>query len=165
MGVVEFEHARKQGRADLGNGGAHRVAIGAEHVPEHGRAAFVGIALDADLPNPCGDLFVVAARHREACDIALHIGQEHRHAQARKAFGQHHQRDRFAGAGGTCNETVAVAVSGQKRDEATFRRGDGLADENIVHGWGFLCGDRADCMRRCGKDADIDEVWILSYIV
>ena len=35
LDVVEVEHAREQQRPDLGRGGAHRVALLAEHVPEH----------------------------------------------------------------------------------------------------------------------------------
>jgi hypothetical protein len=50
------------------------------------------------------------ARHGQAGDVALHVGHQHRHAQAREAFGQHQQRHRLAGAGGAGDQAVAVAV-------------------------------------------------------
>ena len=151
LGVVEFEHARQQRRADLGDCGAHRMAVLAEHVPEHRRAAFVGVAVDADLRDACGDLLVAGTGHGKACDIALHIGQEHRHALARETLGKHHQRDRFAGAGGAGDQAMAIAILGQQVDLATVRGGDGLADEDVVHGQlpcgkqGIVCGPQWWC--------------------
>ena len=37
--LVQIEHARQQQRAHVGDGGADRMALLAENVPEHGRAA------------------------------------------------------------------------------------------------------------------------------
>ena len=47
--VVEVHHARQQQRAHLGDGGADRMALLAEHVQEHGRE-FVGLVVDAHAP-------------------------------------------------------------------------------------------------------------------
>ena len=50
------------------------------------------------------------AGRRDAGQIALDVGGEHRHAGAREAFGQHLQRDRLAGAGRAGHQAVAIAV-------------------------------------------------------
>jgi hypothetical protein len=42
LGVVEVQHAAQQQRAHVGDGGAHRVALLAEHVPQRDRAG-VGV--------------------------------------------------------------------------------------------------------------------------
>ena len=46
--VVEIEHAREQQRAHLGHGGADRMALLAEQVPEDDRE-FVGLVFEADV--------------------------------------------------------------------------------------------------------------------
>src|SRR5690606_8119518 len=76
--------------------------------------------------------------------VALHVGHEHRHADAREALGQRHQRDRLAGAGGAGDEAVAVAVARLQDDAAAalgqrVGAGDGLADEDRVHGGSCGC--------------------------
>jgi len=54
----------------------------AVQVPEHDGARFVGVALDADLGDALLDPVVAGPRHRQARDVALHVGHEHRNAQA-----------------------------------------------------------------------------------
>ena len=66
--------------------------------------------------------------HRQAGDIALHVGHEHRHAQAREPLGQHQQRNGLAGAGGAGDQAVAVAVLGEQVNRLLA-----LADEYLVH--------------------------------
>ena len=116
LGVVEFEDARQQGRAHLADGGAHGMAELAVQVPEDRRCAFVAVIRDADLGDARLQLVARRARHGQAGDVALHVGQEHRHADPREAFGQRHQRHRLAGAGGAGDQAVAVAVFRKQHD-------------------------------------------------
>src|SRR5690606_17890753 len=112
------------------------------------RAAFAGVAVHADLIDAGLKLLVHRARHRQPGDVALHVGEEHRHADPREAFSQGHQGDRLAGAGRTGDQAVAIAQPRlQKHLAAGFgqrvRRGDGLADEyrgKVGHA-GFRNGD------------------------
>jgi hypothetical protein len=139
LGIVEFEHAREQGRADLADRAAHRMAELAVQVPEDHRAGFAGVSVDADFGDPRLQLVVAGARGGEAGDVALDVGHEHRHADAREAFRDGHQRDRLAGAGRARDQAVAIAESRLQPDLALacrkrIRRGDGLAYENRVHG-------------------------------
>ncbi len=50
----------------------------------------------------------------ETGQVALDVGQEHRHADAREALGDHLQRDRLAGSGRTGHQAVSVAESRQQ---------------------------------------------------
>jgi hypothetical protein len=49
----------------------------------------------------------------DACEIALDVGHEDRHADVGKLFGQSLQRDRLAGAGGAGDQAVAIGQAGQ----------------------------------------------------
>jgi hypothetical protein len=100
----------------------------AVQIPEHHRAGFVGVAFDPDLLHSRGDLLVRHARHGEPGHIALHVGEEHRHAQARKTLGHHHQRHRLAGAGGARHQSMPVAVLAEE-----MHRRVALAEEDVVH--------------------------------
>ena len=48
----------------------------------------------------------------DAGEVALDVGHEDRHTQAREAFGQGLQGDGLAGAGGTGDQAVAVGLVG-----------------------------------------------------
>ena len=80
--VVDLEHAGQEARANLADRRADRMAGLAVQVPEHDGARFVGVALDADLGDALLDFVVAGPRHRQARDVALHVGHEHRNAQA-----------------------------------------------------------------------------------
>ena len=54
------------------------------------------------------------AHHRDAGQVALDVGAEHRHAGVGEAFGQDLQRHRLAGAGRAGHQAVAVAVFQQQ---------------------------------------------------
>src|SRR6185369_9042511 len=83
---------------------------------------------DAELVQAWLDLVVQGARLRHAGEVALGVGEEHRHAQAREALGEHSQRYRFAGAGGAGDHAVAVAVA---RMQVNFAIA--FADKYLVH--------------------------------
>ena len=118
LGVVERQHARQQQRAHVGDGGAHRVALLAEHVPQRGRAGHAVGRGQAALGEDRGDLFGQRAGLADAGQVALDVGHEHRHADAAEVLGQRLQRDRLAGAGGAGDQAVAV---GQRRAAARIR--------------------------------------------
>ena len=56
------------------------------------------------------DLALGLARLRQPGEIALHVGHEHRHADAARALGDALQRHGLAGAGGAGDQPVAVGV-------------------------------------------------------
>jgi len=126
--VVDLEHAAQEARAYLADRRADRMTGLAVQIPEHDGARFVGVALDADLGDTLLDPVVARARHRQARDVALHVGHEYRNAQTREAFRHHHQRDRLARAGGAGDQAVPISVSGEQMD-GPFT----LADEYVVH--------------------------------
>ncbi|MNC85082.1 hypothetical protein D3C83_06580 [compost metagenome] len=108
------------------------MALGPERVPEHHRAGLEGDielqALDALL-----DLAFGHARLRQSREVALYVGQEHRHADPGESFGDPLQRHRLAGAGRSGDQAMAVGELGQEAeidpgsgDEQGFRH-DGLA--------------------------------------
>ena len=113
------EQAREQERAHLRNRGADRVAFFAVQIPEHRRIVVIFVRHDAQLQGPrlktVGVFEIVAAGHANARKVALHVGEEHRDAVGRKLLGHRLERDRFAGAGGTRNQPVAVGAAQQQR--------------------------------------------------
>jgi hypothetical protein len=88
----------------------------------------------------------LAGGHRQPGQVALGIGQETGHAQAREPFGQHHQRHRFSGAGGAGDHAMAVAVLRVEADAGAVV----AADQYVSHGNG-VPGRSLDCSqpRRC----------------
>ena len=64
---------------------------------------------------------------RDAGQVALDVGGEHRHAGSREAFGQHLQRHRLAGAGGAGDQAVAVGEL-----ELQVLRLDAAAEEDLA---------------------------------
>ncbi len=132
LGVVQLEDARQQGRAHLADRGAHRVTQLAVQVPENGRAGGRCVVGHADLGGALEQVLGAGAGHRQAGHIALHIGQEHRHAQPREALGQGHQGHGLAGTGGAGHQAVAVAEFRQQGDGHIV--GDAFAEQNRIHG-------------------------------
>lgn len=116
--VVQLEHASEQGRSDLAHRGSQRMAASAVHVPKGDRIGLGPVIGHADRGDACGYTFGDGARHREACNVAFHIGNEDRNAETREAFRDDHQRDGLAGAGGACGEAVTIAVLGEQIDVA-----------------------------------------------
>ena len=105
----QLEQAREQQRPHLLDGGAHGMALHAEHVPEgHREGAVAEAGAEPDLLGAADELGPARAGHGDAGQVALDVGGEHRHAGSREAFGQHLQRHGLAGAGGARDEAVAV---------------------------------------------------------
>ena len=125
--LVELEQAGEQQRPHVLHGGAHGMALLAEHVPEHGRVGGVGPVVEADLLGALGEPVLLDARLGDAGEVALDVGGEHRHAGIREAFGQHLQRYRLAGAGGAGDEAVAVGEL-----ELQVLRLDAAAEEDLA---------------------------------
>ena len=87
LDVVEIEHPRQQQRAHFGDGGAHRMALLAEHVPEHGRE-LVGLEGEADSLARC-QMKSLASPSSEMPDRSpLMSAANTGTPRARKAFGQ-----------------------------------------------------------------------------
>jgi len=93
------------------------VALFAEHVPERGGAGPRGGQLQAALLEDGGQLLADLAGLAGPGEVALHVGHEHRHADAREILGQRLQRHRLAGAGGAGDQPVPV---GQAREQVAF---------------------------------------------
>jgi hypothetical protein len=137
LGVVQFQHAAEQGGAHLADGGAHRMAELAVDVPEHHRVGLCFPVGELELGQARLELVARLARgHREARQVALGVGQEARHAEFREAFGQHHQRNGFAGAGGAGDHPVAVAVMRVEVDAGAVV----AADQDLSHGVPSVAG-------------------------
>src|SRR3546814_3941718 len=62
----------------------------AVQVPEDHRAGFGRVAVDPDLVDPRLQLLVERASCSQAGHVALHVGHEHRYADAREARSEEH---------------------------------------------------------------------------
>ena len=81
--LVEIEQPRQQQRSHLRDGGADRMALLAEQVPEHDRE-LVGLVVEAEALGARDEGLLGLARRGDAGEIALDVGGEHRNAGARK---------------------------------------------------------------------------------
>ncbi|MNV23208.1 hypothetical protein D3C71_1142140 [compost metagenome] len=114
LGFIQVEHAAQQQRAHVRHRGAHRVALFAKYVPQRGGAGQGGGHGKAPLLEHCRQLVANLAGLAGAGQVALHVGHEHRHANAREVFGQGLQGHGLAGAGGAGDEPVAVGQAGKQ---------------------------------------------------
>ena len=125
--VIEIHQPRQQQRPHFGNSGADRMALLAEHVPEHGREA-VGLIIQSQRFGAGDQRIIGLARRGDTGQIAFDIGGEDRNAGAGKAFCHHLQGDRLAGAGGARHQAMAIGQAQQQHvvDLA-------FADENVLN--------------------------------
>ena len=126
LDIVQVHQPRQQQRTHFRDGRAHRMALLAEQIPEDHRE-FVRLVVEAELLGALDERFFRLADRRNAGEIALDVGGEHRNTGAREAFGQNLQRHGLAGAGRAGHETVAIAVM-----QRQIFRLDALADENFA---------------------------------
>ena len=84
----------------------------AEQVPEHRRVVGVGVVAHAKLGRARLELVGVLRRrragHRDAREVAFHVGEKHRHTCGGEVLGQALQGHRLAGAGRAGDQPVAV---------------------------------------------------------
>ena len=150
----------EQQRPHLGDGGADRVALLAEHVPEHG-GELVGLVGDADLLGALDEGRLGIAGRGDAREVALDVGGEDRDAVAGEALGQHLQRHGLAGAGRAGDEAVAVGELEQER-----LRLPALADQDravsaidvrlsLVETSGQGCSESASLAEACKRRSDL----------
>jgi hypothetical protein len=78
-----------------------------EQVPEH-HGEFVRLVGIAQLLRTLDERLLRLARGRDAGEIALDVGGEHRNTRAGKSFRQHLQRHRLAGAGRAGHEAMTI---------------------------------------------------------
>ena len=97
------------------HGRAHRMALDLRRRrPRTSPGRPRGGSVDAALLQTLAHLRADAARLRDAGEVALDVGHEHRHACAAEALGERLQRHRLAGAGGAGDQAVAVRHLGQQ---------------------------------------------------
>ena len=123
LGLGEFQHAGEEDGAHFGDGGADRVALVAEDVPEHRRCRPVGVVGDAEFGGPGFEPGVGGAGHGQAGEVALDVGAEDRDAGGGEGLGHDLQGDGFAGAGGAGDQAVAVG-RGEIEQAGDFATGD-----------------------------------------
>ncbi len=115
--LAQVHQPREQERPHLGHGGANRMALFAEEIPEGDREGLVlqviadgGAALHEGVVQLAGG----RSGDRDAGKIALHVRQEDRYAGRRKALGENLERHRLAGPGRARDQTVAVSIFQQE---------------------------------------------------
>lgn len=135
LGIVKFQHTRKQHRADLGYSCTHGMSLLSEQVPERN-----GERLRPEIGEPdnliaLGNKIFAIGWLSDTSKVAFDVGHENRHAVFGKTFCHRLQGDGLACARSTRDQTMTVCVfKGKrlaKRSIARFR-----ADKNIryVHG-------------------------------
>ncbi len=134
LGIVQAEQAGQEEWAHFRDRGADRMAFFPVQVPENRGIIAVGIIGDAELLRPRfergGVLETGTSGHRDAGEVALHVGQEHRDPLRRELFGHPLKRNGFPGSGGPRDQPVAVGAAQQQGLVFTVRP---EAEEDIVH--------------------------------
>ena len=109
----------------------------AEDVPEHRRACRRNAG--SGTPRSFRRSSELGRRRpglRDARQVALDVGHEHRNADAREPLGHHLQRDGLAGAGRAGDEAVTVGERRQEADLGVAGLGNG---QRIGHGGSPEC--------------------------
>ena len=106
--VIEPQHTGKKQRTHFADRCTDRDAALTENIPERNRRLRESEVGHAALFKASIHLFAALTGFSQAGQVALHICQEHRHAELREALCQYLQRDSFAGAGRAGNQAVSV---------------------------------------------------------
>ena len=114
LGVVQAQHAGQQQGPHVRDGGPHWMALFAKDVPQGGGAGHGLGQCQAAVLEHGGQFFADLATLADAGQVTFDVGHEDRHTQARKVLGQGLQGHGFAGAGGACDQAVAVGQAWQK---------------------------------------------------
>ena len=114
LGFIEAQHAAQQQRAHVRDGGAHRVALLAKHIPQRGWAGQRGGQLKASVLERGGQLAFNLAALADAAEVAFDVGHEHRHANLREAFRQFLQGNGLACTCCACDQAMSIGESGQQ---------------------------------------------------
>ena len=107
--VGQVHQPRQEQRPHFGNGGADRMALFAEKIPENHREFLVFVRVKADRVGAFDQKILLIAHGGDARKVALDVGCKYRHAGIGKPFGEDLQRHRFAGAGRAGHQAMAVA--------------------------------------------------------
>ena len=116
------------------------MALLAEHVPKHRRKP-VGLEAEAHIAGPLDDKILGLTGLRDAREVSLDIGREHRNAGAGKSFRHYLQRDGFAGSGGAGDEAMAICKP-ERQPDWLFT----LPDEDFLLGIGHLVVGCSHCI-------------------
>ena len=106
--LVRAEHLREQLRAEVAHGRADRHARAEAAERQELDRERLGRERQPEVRHPLLARAAGGGRRREAGDVALHVGHEHRHALARELLGDELQRLRLAGARRAGHEPVPV---------------------------------------------------------
>ena len=113
---VQIQDAGEEQRAEVGDGRADRMTLLAEDVPEDGGRSRVRRLVDAEQLEALAELGGRGAGLRDAGEVTLDVGHEHRNADLREPLGHHLQRDRLPGSGRTGDEAVAIGKRRQQNE-------------------------------------------------
>ena len=105
--LVEIHQPRQQQRAHFRNGGADRMALLAEQIPEHDGKT-IGLVGKVHLLGALDEGILGFARGGNAGQIALDVGGKDGDAGIGQAFGENLQSDGLAGTGRARHQAVAV---------------------------------------------------------
>jgi hypothetical protein len=111
---VQAQQARQQQRPHFRNGGANRVPLLAEQIPEHYGVVGICQLTEPDIGGPFYQIFMRLVHRRSghchAGKIALHISHEHRNAGAAETLGHDLQCHGLAGPCGACDQAMPVGA-------------------------------------------------------
>jgi hypothetical protein len=132
--LVQIHQPGEQQRPHLADGGADRMTLFAVKVPELHGIVGIGPIRIADLRGAGGEgLMRLRGRrsgHREAGEVALHVGDEAGHADLREPLDDPLQRHRLAGTRRARDQAVAVGAS--EVETLRVRPALARADEDAV---------------------------------
>ena len=106
----EVHQPRQEQRPHFRDGGADRMPLLAEQIPEDHRELLEFIRIELHGLGARGEKILGVAHHRDARQVALDVGREYRDAGVRESFREDLQGHRLAGARGAGHQAVAVAV-------------------------------------------------------
>ena len=125
--VSQSQHSSKKDRAQLGDGGTHGNAHGAEYIVEGGGVSLIFKVLYAELGDALFHVRIALTCSTDTRHIALNISQEYRYAHIRETLCQNFQCNGFTCTCRTGDETVTICLRGL--DEALIC---GAADPDLI---------------------------------